>query len=114
MMDRLRNLFRVPVETPTVITGDTAWSESQLYTGHFPKYNPDELIGRKGFKIYRSMMLDEQVKAVVKFKRDAITSREFAFDLQDESLSESEQEKRIAIFEDMINEMSGSLNDGLN
>ena len=66
---------------PEAMAGRPAigWSESKLYNGDFPKYNPDELIGRKGRHIYRQMMIDEQVKAVVKFKRDAITARDFTF-----------------------------------
>jgi hypothetical protein len=95
MMQEFLSLFRpskkkkVPVKL-----GDVAWSESQLYIGEFPKYNPDDLIGRKGFKIYQNMMLDEQVKAVVKFKRDAITSRDFVFMLDDERVGEKEAENR--------------------
>ena len=81
-MAQLRNLFKKhqPIgggDLPNVRAGDVGWSESQLYVGSVPKYNPDELIGRKGHSIYRKMLLDEQVKAVVKFKRDAITSRDF-------------------------------------
>ena len=115
MMQEFLSLFRpskkkkVPVKL-----GDVAWSESQLYIGEFPKYNPDDLIGRKGFKIYQNMMIDEQVKAVVKFKRDAITSRDFVFMLDDERVGEKEAENRIAIYEDMLDNMAGSFNDGLN
>jgi SPP1 gp7 family putative phage head morphogenesis protein len=116
MMAQLRNLIFKPKQTekPKVKMGDVAWAESQLYTGNFPKYNPDDLIGRKGFKIYRNMLLDEQVKAVVKFKRDAITSRDFVFQLDDDRLSESEADKRIATYDAMIDNMAGSFNDGLN
>ena len=94
--------------------GSVGWAESQLYNGNFPKYNPDELIGRKGFKIYRQMMLDEQVKAVVKFKRDAITSRDFYFTLNDERLTEDEADHRLATYDAMIDNVCGSFNDGLN
>jgi hypothetical protein len=116
MMAEFLSLFRPSKKNdkPKPKMGDVAWSESQLYRGAFPKYNPDDLIGRKGFKIYRNMMLDEQVKAVVKFKRDAITSRDFTFTLDDERLSEKEAERRIAVYEDMIDKMAGSFNDGLN
>ena len=113
MMQGFLNLFRPKQKFP-VKMGDVAWSESQLYVGDFPKYNPDDLIGRKGFKIYRNMMIDEQVKAVVKFKRDAITSRDFVFVLDDERVSETEAKNRIEIYEDMIDNMAGSFNDGLN
>jgi hypothetical protein len=66
--------------------GETGWSESLLYArSSWLKYNPDELMGLKGAKVYRRMMTDEQVKAVVRFKRDAITGRKwfFEFDAKD-------------------------------
>jgi SPP1 gp7 family putative phage head morphogenesis protein len=66
--------------------GETGWSESLVYArSAWPKYNPDELMGLKGARVYRKMMTDEQVKAVVRFKRDAITGRKwyFEFDAKD-------------------------------
>ena len=138
--------------------GETGWSESLVYAkSKWPKYNPDELIGLKGARIYRKMMTDEQVKAVVRFKRDAITGRKwyFEFDAKDllsanaeetapkklrarfdampiieeqpaeeaeeapvapkeaGTLSE-EQELRIRVFEQVIEQMDGSFFDALN
>jgi SPP1 gp7 family putative phage head morphogenesis protein len=61
------------------------------------------------------MMLDEQVKAVVKFKRDAITSRDHFFEFTDDvELSDAEAEKRIDIYNKMISSVRGTFNDGLN
>lgn len=117
MMDRFRSLFK-PSPTPeqkSAVSGDTAWSESPLYGGSsVAKYNPDELIGLKGSRIYKKMMQDEQVKAVVKFKRDAITSRDYYFELKDDRVSPTEAEKRVAIYDEMLNQVAGSFNDGLN
>lgn len=80
---RLLALFKPSKEK--LPAGDVAWSESLLYgRGDWPKYNPDDLIGRKGFGVYRKMMNDEQVKAVVKFKRDAVTSRRWYFEIEEE------------------------------
>ncbi len=99
-------------------TNDAAWSEdSALYgPGDFEKYNPDDLIGRKGFGIYRKMMMDEQVKAVVKFKRDAITSRDYFFELDFDKhgISEEEASRRIEINNAILNQMKGSFLDVLN
>ena len=99
-------------------TEETAWSElSFIYnTGSFEKYNPDDLMSRKGDLIYKRMMMDEQVKAVTRFKRDAITSRDYMFIMDDpeEKLSDEEKKKRIAIFEQSINIMRGSFMDSLN
>lgn len=69
------------------VTGETGWSESLVYArGKWPKYNPDELMGMKGWRVYRKMMTDEQVKAVVRFKRDAITGRRWFFEFDKKDL----------------------------
>lgn len=119
MMRQLLTRFR---KTPNTINkknvGATAvgWSESKLYNGDMPKYNPDDLIGRKGHHIYKQMMMDEQVKAVVKFKRDAITARDFTFRMPhvEEGKLTDEQKKRIEIYQTMVRETHGSFADGLN
>lgn len=86
LSDTIKNLFKASPEPQKKLpAGDVAWSESKLYArGDWPKYNPDDLIGRKGFGVYRKMMNDEQVKAVVKFKRDAVTSRPWYFEIEEE------------------------------
>jgi len=95
-------------------SGDVAWSESSIYSGKdFEKYNPDDLVGKKGFGIYRRMMTDEQVKAVVLFKRDAITSRDYYFEADDE-LSEAEAALRIKVCERILSDMDGSFLDSMN
>lgn len=69
------------------VTGETGWSESLVYArSKWPKYNPDELMGLKGAMVYRKMMTDEQVKAVVRFKRDAITGRRWFFEFDKKDL----------------------------
>ena len=95
--------------------GDTAWSESTLYRGaDFPKYNPDALLTRKGYAIYDKMMIDEQVKAVVRFKRDAITSRDWTFECDYEALSVEEREARKKVFTAILEKMETPFADGLN
>lgn len=84
MFEKLRALFAggvtAPGTTKKMPAGDVAWSESVLYSQKgWEKYNPDSLMGRKGYDIYQRMMQDEQVKAVVRFKRDAIASRPWYF-----------------------------------
>lgn len=97
-------------------TGEVAWSEdAMLNMGDAPKYNPDRLIGVKGAGIYRKMMLDEQVKAVVRFKRDAITSRDYFFEVpENDTLSTEETEQRIKLCDHIISKMKGSFMDSLN
>ena len=71
--DFLKNIFFKP-EQKTMPAKDVGWSDiSAIYsTSDFEKYNPDDLIGRKGYAIYKKMMTDEQVKAVTRFKLSLI------------------------------------------
>ncbi len=115
MMDRLREIFKrhPQVILPSQIGArETGWAESQMYMAKMPKYNPDDLMGRKGAKIYRKMMLDEQVKAVVRFKRDAITARDWMFEMPNSDDEQSEE--RIGIYNTMVRETYGSFVDGMN
>lgn len=66
---------------PTSLGRESGWSESLLYAkSSWPKYNPDDLRGLRGAGIYRRMMTDEQVKAVVRFRRDVTIGRRWYFD----------------------------------
>jgi len=116
MMPQFLTKFLKPAPVITPTRSAMGWSESKLYGNDFPKYNPDELIGRKGHRIYRDMMIDEQVKAVVKFKRDAITARDFTFRMPDDgSVPHNEEAKRrIDIYNTMVRETHGSFADGMN
>lgn len=116
LLDRISQVFRpTPLESiANKLSGDVLWSESRLYARDIPKYNPDELLGRRGATIYKKMMMDEQVKAVVRFKRDAISARGYSFELEDDRLSDTEIEMRIAIYEEMVSQTRGSFKDGLN
>jgi len=101
---------------PTLPTDDVVWSEESAFWkgADGTKYNPDSLIGKKGWGIYRKMMNDEQVKAVVRFKRDAITSREYFFEVDKDELGEDESARRVKICEEIISQMRGSFNDAIN
>ena len=96
---------------------EVAVSESSMFytPGDFPKYNPDDLIGRKGAAIYKKMYRDEQIKACLKFKADAILSRGYVFDLdyEKEGLSAEEAERRICLFHKVVESIDGSFNDVL-
>ncbi len=121
MAGRLQNaltaLFAAKAEPSLVAapTGEVAWSESRIYGAKdFPKYNPDQLIGARGHTIYKRMMLDEQIKAVVHFKRDAVTARDWYFELESDALGEEESVRRVKVFEEMVEAAPGSFIDGLN
>ena len=80
----------------------------------FPRYNPDELVRRKGLQIYAKMRLDEQIKAVVTFKRDAVLSRGWTFEYEKEStLPHDEQAYRSYLFAQFAERMQGSFIDAL-
>jgi len=81
----------------------------------FPRYNPDDLVKKRGLSIYSKMRVDEQVKAVVTFKRDAILSRGWTFEFDDDTkLSDTDQALRVKVFQRIIEKMPGSFIDSLN
>lgn len=102
-------LFRPekPISSEDLPLSESAWVQSQLFSvGDFVQFNPDSLIRRQGFGVYKRMMLDEQVKAVVKFKRDAITGRDHHFEISEGSeLSDDEKKKRIALYVAIVKKM---------
>ena len=55
---------------------EMAWSDPRrLYPyGYTTPYNPDELVGRHGLRIYTKMRHDDQIKMALKFKKSAILS----------------------------------------
>lgn len=76
------------------------------------RYNPDDLVGKKGITIYSKMLVDEQVKAVTEFKLASIMARGYEFVYEASSkLSNDEQKARIAVFEGMVSRMRGSFDD---
>lgn len=100
-----------------VLTSESvAWAEVSAILAQ-QKYNPDDLIGRKGFDVYKRMMYDEQVKSVMHFKRSTITGREWQFELdaEESGLSETEALRRTRIFSAMVDHgYRGAFIDGLN
>ena len=124
VFDTLLGMFKPKIPTADIPTpeeiarlaaqGSVAWADGSVISG--PKYNPDDLIGRKGYTIYKRMMHDEQVKAVVQFKRASITGRDWFFELDhmDVGLSQTEAERRVLLCTEMLKSFSGSFTDGLN
>lgn len=104
-------------ESKEIVPGqEIAYSEPLYSTGsNGYKFDPDELKSRRGASIYRNMMVDEQVKAVVRFRRDAITGRDYYFQFdQGVALSDTEKEFRIGLFTEITEQMRGSFTDSLN
>lgn len=72
--------------------------------------NPDELIGRKGMRVYRQMLADDQVKAALALKKHAILST--GWDI--EPASDSSQDAEVAEFcTHVFTKMDGTLDDDL-
>lgn len=92
----------------------TSVDRSLMTLRAFPRYNPDQLVGRKGLGVYAKMRVDEQVKAVTQFRRDAIISRgwQFVFE-QGTSLSEDEQAERVSTFTTLAKRIRGGFNEVL-
>lgn len=78
------------------------------------RYNPDLLAARKGgLGIYKRMLQDEQVKAVMKFRRDSIIGRGHEFVFDDTELSDDEQKARTRIMTETLKRMNGSFADAV-
>ena len=71
------------------------------------RYNPDELVQKRGLGIYAKMLNDEQVKAVTEFKCSAILARgvEWYYPSWCKELSDEEKLERINVFQQMIDQM---------
>lgn len=97
-------------KVPRNLSNSTALSQSSLYANvDWPQYNPDDLMNRKGFGIYRRMRNDEQIKVVARFRRNATTSREWFFEFDDSvELSDSEKEFRVDLFTEIVKKIKGS------
>jgi len=83
------------VSKPT--TQEIGSAGSSLYgRGAIQRYNPDVLLGRKGYDVYKKMMRDDQVKSVMRFKQYAVVSRGWFFDVDSTT-----EEKTLSQFQDM-------------
>lgn len=106
------------VEEVSPEVGEAIWSDSVLYNpADFPRFNQDDLIGRKGFGIYKKMMLDEQVKAAAKFRRNSVTGRGWTFEFDSsiaDELSEEEMDLRIKVLTYNLRKLSGTFKKSLN
>ncbi len=72
----------------------TFWRTSLYDESQWERYNPDSLVQTKGIKIYRQMMKDDQVKACLTIKKNAIFSKGWRI----VSASDDEADKKISEF----------------
>ena len=102
MLDKIFKFFSEKTEQPKAKepkTSEIGWDSSAIYgPKDFHKWNPDDLIGRKGIAVYNAMLLDDQVKASSEFKKYACLAKSFYFDTESEDEAEKEQFDKIAEF----------------
>jgi len=97
-----------PVEN---IASPVGWAYSKIYTDkNFKPYNEDILLVNKGSDIYRRMMCDDQVKAVMRFKQYSVISRGWFFDVDEENPMHGEISD---FFSTMLEQVKGSFKDKL-
>ena len=104
-----------PISSPK--KGELGFFGSMIYGGDaFQYYNPDILLTNKGPQVYKKMMLDDQVKAAMRFKQYAVISRGYYFDVeQDKETGEpnKDQQEIADFFYAVIKHIRGSFTDKL-
>lgn len=103
---------RAKVTEPTV--GEVAVAGSALPGVKFYQYNPDRLIGRKGFEIYDEMALDDAIKGPQMFFKYATLARHFTFKIDEEDENVEAQREFVHWAESMLDTaLSGTWMDKL-
>jgi SPP1 gp7 family putative phage head morphogenesis protein len=98
-------------DSPVKSGVELGFYDSAIYSpSHFGAYNPDELLYNKGVGVYAKMKNDDQVKAVLEFKTQAVASRNFFFDIDEEN---KQHEEMALFFEAMLKNVKGSFRDSL-
>lgn len=94
-------------ETPTPSLGEVGMNESRILKGiTFHDFNPDLLVRTKGLNVYDQMRLDDEVKAALTLKKQAVISP--GWDI--EPSSEDPRDVEIAEFvEDTLNRIDGTV-----
>ncbi len=91
--------------------GPVGWAYSNLYdAGDFQPYKEDMLFNNKGYQVYKEMMYDDQVKAVVRFKQYSIIGRDWYFDVDQDN---PDHKLMSDFFTAMLGAVSGSFKDKL-
>jgi hypothetical protein len=66
------------------VPGELAWASGLFFSGvPMERWNGDELIWRQGAGIYRKMMHDDQLRALVSLKQAVITARGWRLELRE-------------------------------
>jgi phage gp29-like protein len=109
IVDSTGKMYQESENTPDM--SELASAGYNLYgKGKIVPYNPDSLIGRKGFDIYDQMRIDDQVKACLTLKKFATLAPSY----QIIPASNDEQDEEIADFvQYCFEKMEGNITDAL-
>jgi len=103
-------------DAPPKVQGEVGYARSEIYgRGEVEKYDPDDLKIKKGNEVYQKMLTDDQVKPVIQFKKDAVTSRDFFFEVgtDDNGDPREDHQEMSDFFHYMIGQIRGSFTDNL-
>ena len=110
IIDQIVKYFSQETITDKPQETEISYDNSVCYTSRdFQKYNPDDLLWKKGLDVYDRMLLDDQVKAVIEFKIHAVSCRGYTFEASDDPL----QQKMALFFQKVIDDIQGSFTDKL-
>jgi hypothetical protein len=94
----------------TVMTGGQllSWPSiaSQIKDRRFELYNPDDLLGRKGYAVYREMRIDDTLKACLNFKKVLISGRAWDIEPAGGKDATEEQKKHAKFVTDVLQEIN--------
>ena len=91
-----------------IATSDSLWSRGSDKFFEINRYNPDDLVQRKGIRIYKKMRQDEQVKAALSAKKYAAIASGWEVQapvIDDETDEVGDKQKKFVEF--CINEQDG-------
>lgn len=108
----LQKLFTHKTEKAAEIPqGEIGAAFSRLYQAQgLCRYNPNELVNKRGFGVYDEMTRDDQVKAALMLKQHAIISRRWYFEFDH---NDAEQQRRADILNIIIGRIEGAFSDKL-
>lgn len=68
-------LYQVPRRLPSELSGEILFADPlRLYSGDFLRYNPSVLVTKHSMRIFDKMRRDDQIKAALTFKKNAVLS----------------------------------------
>lgn len=68
------------MDSSAPLAGEVAWADG-LFFGSVPmeRWNPDDLVWRHGYALYRRMLQDDQIRALIALKQAVVISRGWSF-----------------------------------